>query len=688
MNRRPEPDQPGTPAPAPDAAPPAAAPPAPEDVAGFDVDLSGTEGLREEERLVLLRLVNTGLLSEAQAAQALAIHRRTGSPLLDILGAVGGLRQRDYAENIAAVTRSAFGSPLIGKPERAIDVSLAQRYSPAVLMRHLFFPLAHTGDFVTVLAVHPEDAAVEPAVRAVVPGVDVVALAATERDVTRLMDLAFQERLTDQAVYGLVRARPQESASRVFTAPQIVLFAALTLLLLLAFLVAPTRTASFVLVAVASLYALSVGFKMLLAFVGAMEEGPRRIPSDEALSIPDAELPLYSILVPVYKEPEVVPTLLAALSRLNYPLEKLDVLLLVEEDDAATIEAAKAANPPSFFRFIYIPASHPRTKPKACNYGLSFCRGELVTIYDAEDIPEPDQLRRAVLAFRTGDPNLVCVQAALNYFNSGENYLTRMFTLEYSFWFDYMLPGLDRLKLPIPLGGTSNHFRLDRLRELGGWDPYNVTEDADLGIRASARGYTVGVIDSTTYEEANKAPKNWIRQRSRWIKGYMQTWLVHNRRPLSLLRRIGLKRWLSYQFFIGGTVATFLINPLMWLLFLIWLVFRPEWIGSAFSGWVLYLCLLDFLLGNTLGVYLSMLAVFRRRLFSLTPYAMTTPVYWLMHSAAAYMALWQLFTKPFYWEKTEHGLTTQQSLHLVGAARPETAGGLPAGGDVAVAGGG
>jgi hypothetical protein len=146
-----------------------------EDLTGFDVDLSGTEGLREEERLVLLRLVNTGLLTEARAAQALAIHRRTGSPLLDILGAVGGLRQRDYAENIAAVTRSAFGSPLIGKPELAVDVSLAQRFSPAVLMRHLFFPLAHTGDFVTVLAVHPEDGAVEPAVRTVLPGVDVVA---------------------------------------------------------------------------------------------------------------------------------------------------------------------------------------------------------------------------------------------------------------------------------------------------------------------------------------------------------------------------------------------------------------------------------------------------------------------------------------------------------------------------------
>ena len=336
-----------------------------------------------------------------------------------------------------------------------------------------------------------------------------------------------------------------------------------------------------------------------------------------------------------------------------------------------TIEAARSANPPSFFRFILIPPSQPRTKPKACNYGLSFCRGEYVTIYDAEDIPEPDQLRKAVHAFRTGPESLVCVQAALNYFNSAENYLTRMFTLEYSYWFDYMLPGLDRLGLPIPLGGTSNHFRVDRLRELGAWDPFNVTEDADLGIRASAQGYTVGIIDSTTYEEANRAYKNWIRQRSRWIKGYMQTWLVHNRNPIRLLRRIGLRSWLSYQFFIGGTCLTFLINPLMWSLYVIWLLFGPEWLDEVFGGWVVYIALFNFLIGNMLGIYLNMLAVFRRRLFHLTAFAMTNPLYWWLHSIASYMALWELFTKPFYWQKTTHGLTTVHAVsQILGQEQP------------------
>jgi cellulose synthase/poly-beta-1,6-N-acetylglucosamine synthase-like glycosyltransferase len=250
------------------------------------------------------------------------------------------------------------------------------------------------------------------------------------------------------------------------------------------------------------------------------------------------------------------------------------------------------------------------------------------------------------------------VQAALNYFNRGENFLTRLFTLEYSYWFDYMLPGLEAWRLPIPLGGTSNHFRTDRLRELGGWDPFNVTEDADLGIRASQRGYTVGVIRSTTYEEANCRVKNWLRQRSRWIKGYMQTWLVHNRHPWRSLRTLGLKNWLAYQFFIGGTIVMFLSSPLLWGLFLYWLVTQANWLDELFpSGWVLYVALFNLLIGNSLAVYLNMIAVLGRGYYDLLPYALLNPLYWQLHSVAAYLALWQLFSKPFYWEKTIHGLS-------------------------------
>ena len=236
--------------------------------------------------------------------------------------------------------------------------------------------------------------------------------------------------------------------------------------------------------------------------------------------------------------------------------------------------------------FIVVPDGQPKTKPKACNLGLRFARGEFLVIYDAEDRPEPDQLKKAFIAFRRGGPRLACVQAALNYFNANENFLARMFTLEYSFWFDYMLHGLDALRMPIPLGGTSNHFRTSVLRDLGGWDPFNVTEDADLGIRASALGYSVGVINSTTYEEANTSTHNWIRQRSRWIKGYMQTALVHSRRPGHLVRVTGWRGAAGFSLLIAGTPLTFLMAPLLWLMAIVLLCstvfgFGPYTLPSA-----------------------------------------------------------------------------------------------------------
>ncbi|MCA9764307.1 MAG: glycosyltransferase, partial [Gemmatimonadetes bacterium] len=252
---------------------------------------------------------------------------------------------------------------------------------------------------------------------------------------------------------------------------------------------------------------------------------------------------------------------------------------------------------------------------------------------------------------------LACVQAALNYYNWNENFLTRMFTLEYSFWFDYLLPGLDRLRLPIPLGGTSNHFRTAVLRELGGWDPFNVTEDADLGIRAAMHGYRVGIINSTTYEEANKRLGNWLRQRSRWIKGYMQTALVFSRDPIALVRRAGLRQALGFMLLIAGTPLIFLLQPIAIGLTIGWLVTRTQALAPIFPPWLLYLSLFNLLLGNALAIYVNMFAVFKRRLHVLVLFALFNPFYWILHSIAAVKALGQLFTRPYFWEKTVHGLT-------------------------------
>ena len=627
-------------------------------------------GLTEPERLLWIRLLSSGLLTDVQAREALEVHRRHDSPLADILLARGVVSPRDYARHLSEISATAYASDAIDTPEFRSDAAFVASFDPAVLVRFLFCPLRRVGDLVVVLAVDPNDRRVAAEVEREHAGVEVVALAATEFDVRRRVDEVFRASLLDKAINGLRDARPDLSASTVFTRAQTRSAQIAGLALVVALAVEPWLALRAVLAVVSLAYVCAALYKLLIG-IAALKSVPVR--KDGEPGIAAVDLPVYSILVPVYREPEVIPTLLRALSRLDYPAEKLDVLLLFEEADEETIARAKAAGPPAHFRFVQVPASQPLTKPKACNYGLNFCRGEFVTIYDAEDIPEPNQLKLAVAAFRAGGADLICVQAALNYFNNRENYLTRMFTLEYSYWFDFMLPGLDRLGLPIPLGGTSNHFPVKALRALRAWDPFNVTEDADLGIRASVERYRVGVIRSTTYEEANRAVGNWIRQRSRWIKGYMQTWLVHNRRPFHLLRQLGWVRWASYQFFIGGTPAMFLINPLLWTVF-IWSLVSPAGAGHQLcGGWTWWLATTSLVLGNAVGILQSMIAVTRRRLYHLLPFAITSPIYWCLHSIAAYMALWQLFRRPFYWEKTTHGLTRVAAAMLLVLLLPYSA---------------
>ncbi len=250
--------------------------------------------------------------------------------------------------------------------------------------------------------------------------------------------------------------------------------------------------------------------------------------------IPESDLPVYTVLVPLYREKEIADKVVLAALSLDYPREKLDVKLLLEEDDDETREAVRRIDLPGCVEEVIVPKGLPRTKPRACNHGLARARGEFLVIYDAEDRPDPDQLRKAVGLFRRLEgtrrgKKVACLQAKLNYYNPRQNWLTKFFTLEYTQWFDFFLPGLHVLRVPIPLGGTSNHFRVDVLKKLGGWDPFNVTEDCDLGIRLYRKGYRTRVFDSTTWEEANSRLGNWIRQRSRWVKGYIQTHLVHTR---------------------------------------------------------------------------------------------------------------------------------------------------------------
>ena len=329
--------------------------------------------------------------------------------------------------------------------------------------------------------------------------------------------------------------------------------------------------------------------------------------------------------------------------------------MLLELDDVETNEAAQRIDAPDHVHFVVIPPGGPQTKPKACNVGLALAEGRYLVIYDAEDRPDPGQLREVVGRFADADPDLVCLQARLNYVNATENLLTRCFTLEYSFWFDSMLPGLDALRLPIPLGGTSNHFSVSALRYLRGWDPYNVTEDADLGLRAASHGVRVGITESTTWEEACSHVRPWIRQRTRWIKGYMVTALVHSRRPVHFWQENGVRGTVGLVGLIMGTPAMFLAAPFLWVLFLYSFLGGPTSFLDM-PQWAKDAAFANFVIGNLSVMALSALAARRRRAYDLIPYALLNPAYWILHSIAAWRALYQLFRSPGHWEKTPHGL--------------------------------
>lgn len=344
----------------------------------------------------------------------------------------------------------------------------------------------------------------------------------------------------------------------------------------------------------------------------------------------------------------------------DYPKHKLDVRILLEEDDSETIDFVRQMNLPFYFTPIIVPYSLPKTKPKACNYGLIGSRGEYVVIYDAEDRPESDQLKKAYLAFQRLPDDYVCVQAKLNYFNSSQNWLTKLFTQEYSMWFELLLVGIMQVNIPIPLGGTSNHFRAGFLKEVGGWDPFNVTEDADLGIRLYKYHYKTAVLDSRTWEEANSNLKNWIRQRSRWIKGYMQTFFVHMRNPIKFMRTLGLRGTLGYMAMIFGTPFLPLINPIFWALLVIWLLFEPYWVQALFPGALYYVATIHLVFSNFIFMYMNLVGTYyvirdcalkhqQPFSYSMLRYALLTPLYWVFMSVAAYKALIQLFSKPFYW---------------------------------------
>lgn len=376
---------------------------------------------------------------------------------------------------------------------------------------------------------------------------------------------------------------------------------------------------------------------------------------DRGRGLPDGALPRYTVLVPLRHEAAMVPGLMRRLEALDYPRDRLEVRFLVEADDRQTAAALHRACRRPDFRVITVPAGPLATKPRALVYGLAFTTGELVTVFDAEDRPEPDQLRKAAAALLGGPDHLACVQARLE-IDRPQGPIARQFAIEYAALFGGVLPFLAAARLPLPLGGTSNHFKRLALDDTGGWDPYNVTEDADLGARLARFGYTTGMLDSVTFEDAPERWAVWHRQRVRWLKGWLMTWIVHSRRPRAAAREMGWRNMLFLQLYAAATILAPLLHPigLMLLAATAAGVLAAPGAGAFWSDVLTAAALWSAAFSYLASVLAAVRTLRAQGRSDLVPHAVLTPVYWLLISWAAWCAVGDLLRRPHHWSKTPH----------------------------------
>jgi len=456
------------------------------------------------------------------------------------------------------------------------------------------------------------------------------------------------------------RPRPQqETAESVLSRGQIIL---LLLALAGAIYGAVTNWHESSIIAIACImvfWIFFVGFQVLCCKVAIMHH----IPVTSLVDINDPKLPSYSILIALYHEVKMLQHLVEAISNLQYDKSKLQVLLLLEEDDEETWSAVNNTTLPSYFSAVSIPSGGPRTKPNALNYGLKLATGEICVIYDAEDRPQSDQLLKAVASFRHQPARIACLQAQLRFWNECSTIITRFYWAEYVIHFERRLAGLAKLGCTPPLGGTSNHFVTAILREIGGWDSFNVTEDADIAARLACYGYSIAMLDSVTWEEATANIRKADRQRRRWFKGYAQTGLVYTRRPISTSRQMGLKNWFFFNLIMLGTPLSTILSPIFWAATVIYFVTRTTIIQQLFPLPLYYMGIILMIVGNLQLFYLMVDACMDQERkqnpevdgYSSVKYMLLIPLWWAFTSWSAYISVFELIISPHHWHKTEHG---------------------------------
>lgn len=581
---------------------------------------------------------------------------RVAEPLTvaDALGPTGRAAARAVADGAA---RSDFaqtsqqadlaGTGIIDPTRTPADPRLIERFGAHLCLKHRVLPWRNTAGRITVLASSTESfLRVRGALQAVFGPVHLAF--ATPDHLDTALSQTCHKALMQNAEH---RTAPHESC-RDWNAGKASRWGASVVLVMLICLIMWPTVSFFALCGWAILtLILNTILKVTAAVLYLTSK-----PADPTPANPQvAHLPIVTILVPLFRERDIAGALVQRLSRLDYPPDCLDVCLILEADDATTRDALAATTLPIWMRAIKVPLGTLQTKPRALNYALSFAKGSIIGVYDAEDAPDADQIHKVVARFAQRPRKVACLQGRLDFYNSHSNWLARCFTIEYATWFRIILPGLERLKLAIPLGGTTLFFRRDVLEELGGWDAHNVTEDADLGIRLTRHGYNTEILDTTTQEEANARAWPWVKQRSRWLKGYAITYGVHMRNPLKLYRELGPWRFFGFQLLFAGTISQFLLAPLLWSFWLILFGLPHPATGMLTTNIALTFAGI-FLVSELLGILVSVLAattVNKRELIKWTP---TLHFYFPLAALAAYKGVLELATKPFYWDKTTHGV--------------------------------
>jgi len=593
-------------------------------------------------------LIAAGVIGPSDLLHGLDLQRRIDAPLGEVLATEGLVAPEDIVRALA----KQYGAQPVDLVRSPSDPRLAARIPARLCLQFGVVPWLELGDRLFVASSRPAEFSQLCSAMGE-RGEALVLVIADPQQVQTQIGRLYSAELAHHAVTRVAEAESCRNWGERSRGRRLALGAMLLSLVALLVLF-PSAVLAVALLWASLTLLMTTTLKAAALCAALMRPAPPRAPPKSS-DLKGFRLPRVSVLVPLLQEEEIAQALIARLSRLTYPKSLLEVVLVLEASDSLTRETIARTPLPPWISVIEVPdAGMLRTKPRALNYALDFCRGSIIGVWDAEDAPEPDQIEQIVTRFQSAPRNTACLQGVLDFYNSRSNWMARCFAIEYATWWRVILPGVARLGLVVPLGGTTLFFRRDILEELGAWDAHNVTEDADLGLRLARRGYVTELMPTTTYEEANCRPWPWVRQRSRWLKGYLITWAVHMRRPRALLSDLGPLRFLGVQAIFLATVSQFAFAPLLWSL---WLSFfglhHPvtDWLAPSLMSVIFAL----FILSELLNLCASVIAVSNYGRRHLLPWVLTFPFYFALGAIAAVKALYELYRSPHFWDKTAHG---------------------------------